>query len=64
MSLADRAQCERTMRVWYAKTGYTRPDPAGRHEGEAQRECLPRQGPEVPAHRGRVPAHKGRAGRR
>ena len=40
MSPADRAQCERTMRGWYAETWYTRPDPADRHEGEAQREYL------------------------
>ena len=36
MSPADRAQCERTMRGWYAETWYTRPDPADRYEGDAQ----------------------------
>ena len=36
MSPADRAQCERTMRGWYAETWYPRPDPADHHEGDAQ----------------------------
>lgn len=40
MSEADRAQCERTMRGWYAETRYTRPDPADRYEGEFQLEYL------------------------
>lgn len=40
MSPADRAQCERTMRGWYAETWYPRPDPADRYQGEAQLEYL------------------------
>ena len=40
MSEADRAQCERIMRGWYAETWYTRPDPADRYEGESQLEYL------------------------
>ena len=36
MSPPDRAQCERTMRGWYAETRYRRPDPADRYEGDAQ----------------------------
>ena len=36
MSPADRAQCERTMRGWYAETRYPHPDPADRYEGDAQ----------------------------
>ena len=36
MSPADRVQCERTMRGWYAETRYPHPDPADRYEGDAQ----------------------------
>ena len=34
------AQCERTMRGWYAETWYPRPDPADRYQGHAQLEYL------------------------
>ena len=40
MSAADRLECEATMRGWYGETWYSRPDPADRHEGEAQLEYL------------------------
>ena len=40
MSEADRAQCERTLRGWYAETWYTRPDPAQWYEGESRLESL------------------------
>ena len=36
MGAADRRECERTMRGWYAETWYPRPDPADAYEGEAQ----------------------------
>ena len=40
MSPADRKECERIMRGWYAETWYGRPDPADTHEGDAQLEYL------------------------
>ena len=36
MSPVDRAQCESTMRGWYAETWYRRPDPADAYQGDAQ----------------------------
>ena len=36
MGAADRRECGRTMRGWYAETWYPRPDPADACEGEAQ----------------------------
>ena len=40
MGAADRRECERTMRAWYAETWYSRPDPADLYEGEAQLQYL------------------------
>ena len=40
MGPTDRAECERTMRGWYADAWYSRPDPADRHRGDAQLQYL------------------------